>query len=655
MPGFRVYTNATQGLSSGGTEVNFGAVDFDYDGGYNGTSRFTVPSGWDGRRQKYFASYRLSLNVAEASIEIQYSTNGGTNWTTAVKENAIGQGFCGAVASPVLTLPSGALVRVRMSDSGGTMANTPAASFAGGLVDEPVVENHFVSMGLSGDQAVSNNVFTQTLLDTEVFDTAGFVDTSGNVITLSPDSPTYLCEGSAGHLVQSFTYFGTYFQQNRGAGFGVAPALNVQSIANDNAGGLCPAGFFTASGGDSFRLMSFNSGGNTIRGETRTHMAIRFFRYAVPPGMFAHYDLSLNDFTTSGSNITVIPDQTGNGRALDSTVVSSWPQTGRTLNGRTVADFQSRTDIIFGDGFTDFGATDKPFTIAMVVDIDLAATFSHICGFHTASVDEYQSFGIDNSPNTWVALKRDTGGITQTFNSPNAVIGGAHVMIFTSAGTTLTAWVDGVKVFQTATYNVGSMSTIDRFGMGNILQFGNRLDGLDGTIGELIIYDRYLPEGDCMLLQDFLQAKWGTPARTGHRYWRLKGTDPGSYSGGALSEIEFYNEIGGADIANEGTAFAGSEDFGGLATAAFDGDTSTMWAGNATAIADGTSWVAYDFRAHKPDIKQFQISARLSPNQEQVWDGWNIEYSDDGINWTVANSYVDNTAWGSGESRKYTV
>tara|TARA_R100001086_G_scaffold173243_3_gene94835 strand:- start:314 stop:805 length:492 start_codon:yes stop_codon:yes gene_type:complete len=148
----------------------------------------------------------------------------------------------------------------------------------------------------------------------------------------------------------------------------------------------------------------------------------------------------------------------------------------------------------------------------------------------------------------------------------------------------------------------------------------------------------------------------GSPS-PGKRYWRLKGTNDGSFSGGALCEIEFYDSIGGSNIVAGGTEIAGSEAFGGTKEQAFDGDKlNSFWAGASGAVTAGTSWIGYDFGAgNEKDVVQFEITARSSGgNANQVWDEWDLEYSDDGIIWTNKNSYSDFTPWTSNETRKYT-
>jgi hypothetical protein len=77
-----------------------------------------------------------------------------------------------------------------------------------------------------------------------------------------------------------------------------------------------------------------------------------------------------------------------------------------------------------------------------------------------------------------------------------------------------------------------------------------------------------------------------------------------------------------------------------------------MWAGANGAVAAGTSWVAYDFGT-PVSIVSHAITARNSTWANQVWDGWDLEYSDDNITWTLHSSYSDLSAWAVDQQKTY--
>lgn len=147
------------------------------------------------------------------------------------------------------------------------------------------------------------------------------------------------------------------------------------------------------------------------------------------------------------------------------------------------------------------------------------------------------------------------------------------------------------------------------------------------------------------------------PPSSDKRYWRLYGLTAGSYNGGALCEIQMYTSVGGADVTTGGTPLAGSEAFGGTAAKAFDGNlTSSFWAGAVGAVAAGTSWVYYDFGVGVDiDIVQVGIVSRSSPDNEQVWDSFKLQWSSDGMAWTDVQTWTDTSSWASNQLKKFTV
>jgi hypothetical protein len=136
------------------------------------------------------------------------------------------------------------------------------------------------------------------------------------------------------------------------------------------------------------------------------------------------------------------------------------------------------------------------------------------------------------------------------------------------------------------------------------------------------------------------------------RYWRLLFTEIGTFVGSALAELEFYEEIDGPNIATGGTPIAGNEDFGGTKEQAFDGNkTTSFWACNGIG---SYSWIGYNF-ATNVAVRQFGITSRDGSDGNQVGNEWLLQWSNDGVSWTTQQTYVDETAWGPNQEKKYRV
>lgn len=112
-----------------------------------------------------------------------------------------------------------------------------------------------------------------------------------------------------------------------------------------------------------------------------------------------------------------------------------------------------------------------------------------------------------------------------------------------------------------------------------------------------------------------------------HTSWRIYITASQAGGNNAIGEIEMRATFGGADQCAGGTAIKSVEQFGLLATAAFDNNTATAWASNNFT----TAWIGYTF-ASAVDVLEVAITAwtdatfwSLAPKDFQ------IQYSDDGF------------------------
>lgn len=139
--------------------------------------------------------------------------------------------------------------------------------------------------------------------------------------------------------------------------------------------------------------------------------------------------------------------------------------------------------------------------------------------------------------------------------------------------------------------------------------------------------------------------------------WRVRFTLANSYSGCAVSEIEFRSTSGGADLATGGSAIAGSEGLGGLKSYAFDDlRSSGYWAGEQNAVGNDTAWIGYDMGTPvKP--QEIDITARSGTDSFQVGLEFTLEGSNNGIHWTKVQQYVQSQigTFTSGQQKQFPV
>lgn len=137
-----------------------------------------------------------------------------------------------------------------------------------------------------------------------------------------------------------------------------------------------------------------------------------------------------------------------------------------------------------------------------------------------------------------------------------------------------------------------------------------------------------------------------------HRWWGIHVATVQSAAVFGVREIEFRATAGGADLTTGGVGGASSPfDGGTLPSYAFDSTTAEY----ASLII--TELVAYDYgNGNEKGVPlQIAVTARGAGLQTQAPTAFDLVYSDDGINWTVQQSYTSPATWAAAEQRLFGV
>ncbi len=134
-----------------------------------------------------------------------------------------------------------------------------------------------------------------------------------------------------------------------------------------------------------------------------------------------------------------------------------------------------------------------------------------------------------------------------------------------------------------------------------------------------------------------------------HLYWRIHITANGGGGFHGIDELEFRATPGGVDQAIGGTATASSEasEEGEEGTTvfpasdAFDDNTSSYWKTEDSTVP---AWIQYQF-ASAVDVAEVAITSGINFGSDRAPNTFTIEYSDDGLAWTVSNSLSNITGW----------
>jgi F5/8 type C domain len=129
-------------------------------------------------------------------------------------------------------------------------------------------------------------------------------------------------------------------------------------------------------------------------------------------------------------------------------------------------------------------------------------------------------------------------------------------------------------------------------------------------------------------------------------YWRVRFPWPNDGLGYIFNEIEMRATEGGADQCQGGTPSAyGGSNVDNL----FDGNTSTSWM---TSSFDGTynGWVQYQFAA---PVQVTEIAITCDNTNQYTASVIALDYSSDGVNWTMWANWFDPAPWGEFETRVF--
>lgn len=136
-----------------------------------------------------------------------------------------------------------------------------------------------------------------------------------------------------------------------------------------------------------------------------------------------------------------------------------------------------------------------------------------------------------------------------------------------------------------------------------------------------------------------------------HTYWRIDITaNDGDSNFLAMAEVELRASAGGVDETSNtgGTATASASDGTAPPSRAVDDDSVTRWS---TPNGTLTGWWQFEFNS-PVDVIEYTIQAHpISPARSPR--DFTLEFSDDGVNFTVANTKVGETDWTNGETRTF--
>ena len=132
---------------------------------------------------------------------------------------------------------------------------------------------------------------------------------------------------------------------------------------------------------------------------------------------------------------------------------------------------------------------------------------------------------------------------------------------------------------------------------------------------------------------------------SGYRYWRvvlINNNGAGDYV--TLTETELRASQGGADLTSPSTTVTASSYLGGYGPSlTVDGLLAGTWVSGHTSVVN--QWLMYDLgtQMEVAQVALYSNNGVLARNPKDI----RIEASDDGINFVVKGTFLNQTSWGA--------
>ncbi|MBB2915847.1 discoidin domain-containing protein [Cupriavidus alkaliphilus] len=133
-----------------------------------------------------------------------------------------------------------------------------------------------------------------------------------------------------------------------------------------------------------------------------------------------------------------------------------------------------------------------------------------------------------------------------------------------------------------------------------------------------------------------------------HTYWRINVSANNGSANLSIADLSLYVAGAASHASTGGTASASTTNGAQSASNGFDQNSATYWQATTS-----TGWLQYQY-ASPVDIAVYGVTAS-SQSTTQAPKAWTLEYSDDGTNWTVADTVTVQTNWATQTQRWYTV
>jgi hypothetical protein len=230
------------------------------------------------------------------------------------------------------------------------------------------------------------------------------------------------------------------------------------------------------------------------------------------PGLVGWLDAAdISTITTSGSDVVSIRNKVNpNIPFLGAGTFPPRSGTNRKLNDLNVLDFDGESSYLTANGMAAyFTGTDVAFTIliACVFDNEDSPTNTAWAVSRSSSANPYHYMAYTS---TQIKIKRQDDAASSVETTYNFTLNQDDVNAAVFSGTAISAYWNDQTCYTGTACNVGAL-TLNVFTLGALLSNGSLSNFWDGSIAEVIIYNRALSDSERILAQRYLGNKWRIP------------------------------------------------------------------------------------------------------------------------------------------------
>lgn len=208
--------------------------------------------------------------------------------------------------------------------------------------------------------------------------------------------------------------------------------------------------------------------------------------------------------TDAGGKITSLADKSANSAdAVQANPVEQPSLLAGSLLGRDAINFDGTTFLDISAAVSTLSGNDLPFSAHFVMQSNQTASTQIPFGIGN-STDNTKGFWFGLYSNGEFRLQKRSSGSIPVYLTESDLA--PHFVSLIHDGTTISVWIDGVRIIDAAPLDTGSMD-VDRMSLGAWVQSAAGFH-FEGLLGEVLVYDQAHTDQEVKQVQRYLGDRW---------------------------------------------------------------------------------------------------------------------------------------------------